>query len=129
MLADIARYGVIAFGLFLILTGVWMLTRPAACRAILAKMGSTPLIHYVEHALRAAVGLAFVGAAEYSRAPDILTYAGWFLVATSILIMLAPRRMHAAYAVWWAERLPLMAYRALSPVSLVGGAALIWSVA
>lgn len=128
MLAEIARYGVIASGLWLILVAVWMVFRPAASRAVLAKMGSTPLIHFGEHFVRALVGLAFVGAAEYSRAPDIVTYAGWFLVASSILIMLAPRRMHAAYAVWWADRLPLWAYRALAPVSLIGGAALIWSV-
>lgn len=128
MLADIARYGVIAFGLFIILAGVWMLVRPAGCRAILAKMGSTPLIHYGEHAVRALGGLCLIGAASASKAPLILTVAGWFIVVSSIVIALAPRRWHAAYAVWWAERLPLWAYRALAPVSLIGGAALIWVV-
>lgn len=128
MLADIARYGVVAFGLFLILAGVWMLTRPTACRAILAKMGSTPLIHYGEHAVRALVGFCLIGAAEASKAPLILTVAGAFIVVSSIVIALAPRRWHAAYAAWWAERLPLWIYPALAPVSLIGGAALIWSV-
>ena len=129
MLADIARYGVIAFGLFLILTGVWMLTRPTACRAILAKMGSTPLIHYGEHAVRALAGLCLIGAAAASKVPPILTVAGGVIVISSIVIALAPRRWHAAYAVWWADRLPLWIYPALAPVSLIGGAALIWSVA
>lgn len=128
MLADIARYGVVAFGLFLILAGVWMAFRPAACRAILAMMGSTPLIHYGEHAVRALAGLCLVGAAAASKAPLILTVAGAFIVVSSIVIALAPRRWHAAYAAWWAERLPLWIYPALAPVSLIGGAALIWSV-
>lgn len=128
MLAEIARYGVITFGLFLILAGVWMAFRPAACRAILSKMGSTPLIHYGEHAVRALAGLCLVGAAAASKAKLILTVAGGFIVVSSIVIALAPRRWHAAYAVWWADRLPLMAYRALSPVSLIGGTALIWVV-
>lgn len=128
MLAEIARYGTIAFGLFLILAGVWMLVRPAGCRAILAKMGSTLLIHYGEHAVRALAGLCLIGAAEASEAPLILTVAGWFIVISSIVIALAPRRWHAAYAVWWADHLPLWTYRALAPVSLIAGAALIWVV-
>lgn len=129
MLAEIARYGVIAAGLWLVLVAGWMFFRPAACRAILAKMGSTPLIHYGEHAVRALAGLCLVGAAAASNAPLILTVAGSFIVVSSIVIALAPRRWHAAYAIWWAERLPLWIYPALAPVSLIGGAALIWSVA
>lgn len=129
MLAEIARFGVIAAGLWLMLVAGWMAIRPADCRAILAKMGSTPLIHYGEHAVRALAGLCLVGAAEASKAPLILTVAGWFIVVSSIVIALAPRHWHAAYAVWWADRLPLWAYPALAPVSLIGGAALIWSVA
>jgi hypothetical protein len=129
MLAEITRYGVIAAGLWLVVVAGWMLVRPAACRAILAKMGSTPLIHYGEHGVRALAGLCLVGAAEASKAPLILTVAGGFVVVSSIVIALAPRRWHAAYAVWWAERLPLWIYPALAPVSLIGGAALIWSVA
>ncbi|MCF8880268.1 hypothetical protein L5876_10615 [Hyphobacterium sp. SN044] len=128
MLAEIARYGVVAFGLFLILAAGWMAVRPAACRAILAKMGSTPLIHYGEHAVRALGGLCLIGAASASKAPLILTVAGGFIVVSSIVIALAPRRWHAAYAVWWADRLPLWIYPALAPVSLIGGAALIWVV-
>lgn len=129
MLAEIARYGVIAAGLWLMLVAGWMAIRPAACRAILAKMGSTPLIHYGEHGVRALAGLCLIGAADASNAPLILTVAGGFIVVSSIVIALAPRRWHAAYAGWWAERLPLVAYQALSPVSLIGGAALIWVVA
>lgn len=129
MLAEIARYGVIAAGLWLILVAGWMVFRPATCREILSKMGSTPLIHYGEHGVRALAGLCLVGAAAASKAPLILTVAGWFIVVSSIVIALAPRRWHAAYAVWWAERLPLWIYPALAPVSLIGGAALIWSVA
>lgn len=129
MLAEIARYGVIASGLWLILVAAWMLARPAACRAVLAKMGSTSLIHYGEHAVRALAGLCLIGAAAASKAPLILTVAGGFIVISSIVIALAPRRWHAAYAVWWADRLPLWTYRTLAPVSLIGGAALVWSVA
>lgn len=129
MLAELARYGVIASGLFLILVAIWMTVRPADCRAILAKMGSTPLIHYGEHGVRALAGVCLAGAAAASNAPLILTVAGWFIVVSSIVIALAPRRWHAAYAIWWANRLPLWAYRALAPVSLIGGIALIWVVA
>ena len=129
MLAEIARYGAIAFGLFLILAGVWMLVRPAGCRAVLAKMGSTPLIHYGEHAVRALAGLCLIGAAAASKAPLILAVAGWFIVISSVVIALAPRHWHSAYATWWADRLPLWTYRALAPVTLAGGSILIWSVA
>lgn len=128
MLVEIARYGVIAAGLWLVLVAGWMLFRPAACREILSRMGSTPLIHYGEHAVRALAGLCLIGAAEASNAPLILTVAGGFIVISSIIIALAPRRWHAVYAMWWAERLPLWIYPALAPVSLIGGTALIWSV-
>lgn len=129
MLAELARYGVIASGLWLILVATWMLARPAACRAVLAKMGSTPLIHYGEHAVRALAGLCLISAAAASKAPLILAVAGWFIVISSIAIALAPRRWHAAYAVWWANRLPLWTYRALAPVTFAGGIALAWAVA
>lgn len=77
-------------------------------------MGSTRAIHLGEHALRALAGVALVLRAAESKVPALFTAAGWFIVATSLLIVLAPRKWHLAYALWWAGRVPDIAWPAIA---------------
>lgn len=108
--------------LFIVLAGAgWLafvsqvcLFRPERAQQSLASMGSNWRWQLGEHVPRAIVGLAMVLRAPLSKAPELLTIGGWFLVATSILILLVPMRWHNHYAVWWSQRIPLVAYRLLS---------------
>lgn len=88
----------------------------------LAAMGSTQAIHFGEHIPRALVGIALVLRAGEAKAPLLFEIGGWFLLASSIVIMIAPRRWHSGYSAWWAARIPLWVFRALAlPTLLLGG--------
>lgn len=127
MVAVVAQILVIVSGLWLLAVGVLMLVWPEVARRGLASMASTPAIHFGEHALRFLAGLAFVGAAELSKAPWVFQVFGGFLAVSSVIIVLAPRRWHVRYAEFWAEKLQPWMFRVLSPVSFLGGGAVIWA--
>ena len=82
-----------------------------------------------ELGLRLAGGIVVAVAAAESRLPAILTAIGWFVVVSSIVLMMLPRPWHAAYSSWWAKRMPPLAVRLLAPFSVLAGGALIYSVA
>ncbi|WP_421789592.1 hypothetical protein [Hyphobacterium sp.] len=123
----LARLGVYASGLWLIAVAALMAFAPHTALRGLAAMGSTPSIHFGEHALRGLAGLALVGASEASRFPSVFLIFGLFLVLSSILIIVAPRRWHHAYANFWAQRLPAWLIRLLSLLTAASGLALIWA--
>lgn len=118
----------VAAGLWLIGLGIWMAARPRQALAVLAAMGSNPPIHFGEMAVRALIGAAIMGAASVSRAPLILTVFGAFLIISACVLALLPRRWHSTYSRWWAARIPVTAVRLISPLSVIGGAILIWTV-
>lgn len=103
---------------WLALVGLVCLLCPERARRGLASMGSDWRWQLGEHIPRAIVGFAMVLRAPLSKAPVPFEIGGWFLAATSILILLLPMRLHHRYAVWWAERIPLAAYRLLAPPTL-----------
>ena len=59
--------------------------------------------------------------------PLVFEVAGWLLVVTSLLIMVAPIRWHGAYGRWLLGRIAPLAIRVLSPVPMMAGAGLIYS--
>ncbi|WP_420430171.1 hypothetical protein [Hyphobacterium sp.] len=123
----LAKLGVYALGLWLIAVAALMASAPSRALQGLAGMGSTPLIHFGEHALRSLAGLALIGASETARFPTIFYVSGLFLVFSSALIVIAPRRWHHAYAQFWAQRLPVWSIRWLAPLSAAAGLALLWA--
>ena len=114
--------------LWLIVAAVVMAVRPAYALSVVAKAGSTVGAQWLEHTLRFLAGVVLVLVAPESRAPQSLLIIGGFVAATSILILILPRRWHHAYAVWCARTLPPWLIRALSPVSLLAAGALLWAV-
>lgn len=125
ILIETARGGAIAAGAFLIALSLLMILRPRAALAGLSRMGSTPLIHFGELALRGAAGAAIALAAPTSRHPDVLFWVGLFLVGSSALLAIAPRRWHAAYSAWWARRIPPASVPVFALGSLLAGGALV----
>ena len=82
---------------------------------------------FAQHALRGLAGLAMVLRADASKAPEIFTVGGWFVAATSVMIVLAPRRWHHAFALWCAARIPERAWPAIGLVSFGLSGALAWA--
>ncbi|RKQ89572.1 hypothetical protein [Maricaulis maris] len=121
---DLSRLIVQLFALWLICVAGLCLLRPRLALEGLERMGSTPLIHFGEHALRALVGLALIGVSSATPWPQPFYWAGIFIVGSSAVIALAPRRWHHAYALFWTRRLPPWSLRAMAPVAAVAGGAL-----
>ena len=128
MTATAAQYLSIVVGLWLIGVSAFMLVAPRRALKALGAMGGSPTIHFGEMLLRIAAGSALVLAAAASRFPQAIALIGGFLIVSAAVLMLLPRRWHAAYSTWWAQRIPVAAVRLVAPVSIAAGGALIWSL-
>jgi hypothetical protein len=119
---------IVLCGGWLIGIGVFIFVRPNSALSCLAKMASTNVINYTEISLRMLAGFAFLQYAEASRFPQGLYVCGWFLVVTSGILFLVPRKWHAAYAVYWSQKLSPPIIRICSPVSIGCGALLMFAI-
>ena len=121
--------------LLLVLSAAWLIgvsififVRPRLALTYLGKMASTNLINYTELTLRMIAGFAFVLYADLSRVPGWFVVLGWFLVASAGILMLLPRRWHAAYAVYWSRILTPLGVRCAAPISFLAGVLLIVAI-
>ncbi|WP_396273793.1 hypothetical protein [Hyphomonas sp.] len=128
MFATAAQWFVIVAGLWLIGLGVFMLIQPRQALRALGQMGGSPTVHIGEMAVRILAGIAMVLAAAASRFPLAVAVIGSFLIVSALVLLLLPRRWHAAYSTWWSRRIPVAAVRLIAPMSWAMGGALIWIV-
>jgi len=127
----IALVVVAAAGLWLVGVAFLMALRPRYCLQLFENMSaklerSNWRLQFTEQGLRVFAGVALIVRAPASKLPLVFEIAGWLLVATSLLIMVAPIRWHGAYGRWWVGRLAPLAIRILSPVPMMAGAGLIY---
>lgn len=106
---------------WLVVAGLVMLLAPRLALRAVAGFGSTVLVHFGELGFRLAAGVALVVADPSSSASGIVAPIGWFLIVSSVVLMLLPRSWHAAYAIWWARRLPPVFLRLVAPIAIAGG--------
>ena len=99
--------------------GVWSMIYPRRELTGLSKMASTNLINYTELIIRLIVGLAFIAGKDSFARPDISMVIGVFFVVSAIMLMIIPRRWHAAYAVYWAQKITPIAVLLLMPLSIL----------
>jgi len=128
MFTTASQWLVIAAGLWLIGLGVFMLIQPRQALAALGQMGSSPAVHIGEMAVRILVGTAMVLEAAASRFPVAISIIGSFLIISALVLLLLPRRWHAAYSRWWSRHIPATAVRLIAPISWAMGGTLIWIV-
>ena len=128
MIATVSQGLVVVAGVWLIGLGVFMLVRPRQALVALSRMGGSPSVHIGEMAVRILVGAAMVLAAAGSRYPLAVMVIGGFLIVSAVILLVLPRRWHAAYSTYWASRIPVPAVRLIAPLSWVMGGALIWVV-
>jgi hypothetical protein len=106
-----------------------MAFRPKNALHVLSLTASTRLINNVEQGLRLIAGLALVLRAPASKLPQAFEIAGWFIILSSLVLLILPLRWHSAYACWWASRLAPAAVRVIAPISAAAGAGLIYAAA
>jgi hypothetical protein len=124
----LAKWTVVLFGLFFFASGFLMLFAPNKAREILRKAGSTNLINYSEITIRMIPAIGLIGYADYSRFPEIFKMAGWFMLATSIVLYFVPRTWHHKYSLKSAEILKPIYFQIISPFSMLIGSVIIYAV-
>jgi hypothetical protein len=128
----IALIIVVAAGLWLVAVAFLMALRPRLCLHLIDRMKtslerSSWRLQFTEQGLRVLAGAALVVRAPASKLPLVFEVAGWILVGTSLLIMLAPIRWHGAYGAWVVDGLTPLMLRILAPVSAAAGAGLVYA--
>ena len=122
---------VVTAGLWLVAVALLMAARPAYCRHLFARMAaaleaSSRRVQFIEQGLRVLVGVALIVRAPASKLPLAFEVAGWLLVGTSVLVLLAPIRWHGRFGSFWLDWLTPATIRILAPVPAVAGAALVY---
>jgi len=117
---------------WLVVVALLMALKPGLCFRLFARMSaaleaSNWRVHLVEQGLRIVVGGAFIAHAPASKLPIAFEVAGWILVLTSVLILLAPIRWHGKFGTFWVERLTPAIVRACAPLPALAGAGVIYA--
>jgi hypothetical protein len=110
-----AKLIVVLFGAFIIVAGFIMLVKPLLARDILKKAASTNLINYTEITLRIIPAIGLIVYAEYSKFSEFIQILGWFMLVTSLILYLVPRRIHHAYSLKCAAILKPIYFQLISP--------------
>jgi hypothetical protein len=124
----IAKWTVIAFGIFFIGVGFIMLLAPKKAREILRKAGSTNFINYAEITTRMIPAAALILSADISRYPELYKIIGWFMLGTSLVLYFVPRKIHHNFSLKAADFLKPHYFQLISPFALAIGAAIIYSI-
>lgn len=128
MLELLAKFTIIGFGFFFIFTGLLMFFQPQKIRSILQKAGSTTFINYTELAIRMIPGLAFLVYAESSKFSIAFQIIGWFILISSLILMIVPRKLHHKFSTSAADILKPLYFQFISPFSILIGILIISSV-
>ncbi len=120
----VALLGVLLASGWLALVGWLMWNRPNDCLHWLGLMASTWRINVTELGLRGLAGAALVVRSPSSKLPEQFEIVGWFVLVSSVVLILIPRRWHAAYAVYWSRKLSAKFVRLAAPLTAAFGISL-----
>lgn len=128
MIIEIAKWLLIAFGIFFMYVGGIMLIRPKIARETLRKAGSTNFINYAEITLRMIPAIALIIFSDYSKYPNFFKLFGWFMLITSFMLYFVPRKLHHNFSNKCADFLKPIYFQLISPFSIIIGIMIIKSV-
>ncbi len=118
----------------ILLSGAWLIgiaflmaLRPSRFLDYLRLTAANWRINLIEQGLRLMVGLALIARGEASKLPALFHLGGWFIVASSVALLLMPLRLHAGYAIWWAGRMSITSVRVIAPLSAAFGVGIIYA--
>lgn len=119
--------GTAAAGFWLICIGGFMALLPDNALRVLRLTASTRTVNNSEQVLRLIAGLAFLLRSPASKLPEVFEIAGWFIILSSLALLVLPLSWHSAYAIWWADRFNPATVRLLAPISALAGIGLIYA--
>lgn len=126
-MGNAALFGIAGLSVWLLAAGAFMTFYPAQALIILSLTASTRTINNLEQGLRLLAGIALLIRSPLSKMPHLFEVGGWFIIVSSIVLLLLPLKWHAAYAIWWADRLKPWMVRLIGTLSAVAGIALIYT--
>jgi hypothetical protein len=124
----LAKYTVILFGMFIIFVAFLMLFYPDKARGALRKAASTNFINYTEITLRMIPAIGMIIYSDFTKFPVVFKLYGWFMLGTSLVLYIVPRKLHHRFALMSAEILKPLFIRLLSPLAFLIGSAIIYAV-
>lgn len=124
----LSKYTIILFGVFIISVGFLMFLNPKRALETLRKAGSTNFINYAEITIRMIPAFAMLFYADFSKSPEIYKIFGGFMIGTSLVLYLVPRRIHHNYALKCSEILKPKYVSLLAPFSVLFGILVIYGV-
>lgn len=128
MIIEIAKWTLVAFGIFFIGVGAMMLIRPEKARDILRKAGSTNFINYSEISLRIIPSSAFIIFSESAAYPHFFKLFGWFMLFTSFVLFFVPKELHHNFSNKCADYLKPVYFQLIAPFSILIGIMIVKSV-
>ncbi len=128
MVIIIARLVVILFGLFFIITGIYMFFLPNRVIKIIKKAGSTNLINYSEITLRMFPAAALVIYSDLSLYPFLFKILGWFMIATSLVLFFVSKEKHHNFANKYVGLIKPVYFKILAPITILIGCFFIYAV-
>jgi len=102
-----------------------MVLRPQRTLKVLSLSASNRTVNNVEQGLRLLAGLSLLLRSPASKLPQAFEISGWFIILSSLVLLVLPLRWHSTYAVWWADRLEPTTVRLVASVSALAGMGLI----
>ena len=127
MIIEIAKWVVMLFGLFIIFIGFLMLVKPKKARANLRKAGSTNFINYAEITTRLIISIALILYSGFSKFPEAFKIFGWFMLITSLILYVVPRKIHHKFSVKSADILKPIYFQFISPFAFLFGGLIIYN--
>lgn len=107
--------------------GVLMALLPDKALRVLRLTASTRTINNSEQGLRLIGALALLLHSPASKLPQVFEIVGWFIILSSLVLLVLPLKWHFACAIWWADRLKPAAVRLVAPMSALAGIGLIYA--
>jgi len=127
MIITVAKWIVVLFGIFIILAGFLMLFAPKKARQILRKAGSTNLINYGEITIRMIPAIALILYSDFSKFPEFFKILGWFMLITSLILYVVPRKIHHKFSMKSADILKPIYFQLISPFAFLFGGLIIYN--
>ncbi len=97
-MTTLAGLAVLLVGLWLIGFAAWVLLAPARAKEFLSRFAGSFRAHTIEMVLRIVAGWGFIQYAPAMRFPAVAEIFGWVLVASSVVLLLLPWRLHNRFA-------------------------------
>jgi hypothetical protein len=91
---------VVGFCLFLIGLALVIAATPPLAERFLRSFASSAPAHYTEQGLRLLVGVSIVNFASSMAYPEMFKVFGWFIVVTTVGLLLIPWQWHHKYGTW-----------------------------